>query len=83
MLRSCRCQRGKKIPVGRTGPVLQYTCTGGELMALGGGILVPIASGRMLTPSTLKDAATGGKRKPTTERRRRRGGTYTLPRGRP
>jgi hypothetical protein len=52
------------FPVGRTGPVLQYTCTGGELMTLGGGILVPVTSGKMLTSSTVKYAATGGKQKP-------------------
>jgi hypothetical protein len=52
------------FPVGRTGAVLQYTCTGGELMTLGGGILVPVVSGKMLTSSTVKYAATGGKQKP-------------------
>jgi hypothetical protein len=52
------------FPIGRTGPVLQYTCTGGELMTLSGGILVPVTSGKMLTSSTVKYAATGGKQKP-------------------
>jgi hypothetical protein len=52
------------FPIGRTGSVLQYTCTGGELMTLGGAILVPVIAGKMTTSSTVKYAATGGKQKP-------------------
>jgi hypothetical protein len=52
------------FPAGRSGPFLQYTCTGGELVTLSGGILVPLTSGKMLTTSTVKFTAIGGKQRP-------------------
>jgi hypothetical protein len=51
-------------PAGGSGPFLQYTCAGGEPTTLSGAILEPVTSGKMLTTTTWKYAATGGRQKP-------------------
>jgi len=52
------------FPVGKTGPFLEYTCTGGVPLTVEGSILVPVLVDKMATTSALKYKATGGKQKP-------------------
>jgi len=52
------------FPVGKTGPFLEYTCTGGVPLTVEGSILVPVAVDKMAATSALKYRATSGKQKP-------------------
>ena len=51
-------------PVGKTGPFLEYTCTGSGPTTLSGSVLAPVTAGKMLSTATLKYAATAGLQKP-------------------
>ena len=51
-------------PVGRTGPFIEYTCTGSAPTTLTGSILAPVSANAMHTAATLKFTATAGKQKP-------------------
>jgi hypothetical protein len=51
-------------PVNTDGLFLEYTCADSSPTRLSGSILAPVTSGRMLTVSTVKYAATGGRQKP-------------------
>jgi fibronectin type III domain protein len=51
-------------PAGHAGPFLEYTCAGSEQTTLDGSVLAPVVAGRMLTSTTFKLAASGGKQKP-------------------
>jgi FG-GAP repeat len=52
------------FPVGKTGPFLEYTCTGGVALTVEGSILVPVLVDKMATTSAVKYKATAGKQKP-------------------
>jgi hypothetical protein len=51
-------------PVGKTGPFMEYRCTGGVPTTITGAILVPVTVDKMLGTITVKYAATAGKQKP-------------------
>jgi hypothetical protein len=51
-------------PAGRAGPFVEYTCGGGAPTTLGGSLIAPVSSGKMLTTATLKFTATAGRQKP-------------------
>jgi len=50
--------------VGKTGPLLEYTCTEGVPLTVEGSILAPVVADKMAATSTLKYKATFGKQKP-------------------
>lgn len=52
------------FPVGKTGPFLEYTCTGGVPLTVDGAILVPVVVDKMALTSVLKYTQTAGKQKP-------------------
>jgi len=52
------------VPVGKSGPFLEYTCAGSEATTLSGSVLVPVTAGKMVKTMPLKFAATGGLQKP-------------------
>jgi hypothetical protein len=51
-------------PVGKTGPFMEYTCTGSAPTTLTGSIIGPAPADKMFTTATVKHAATAGKQKP-------------------
>jgi len=51
-------------PVGKTGPFMEYTCTGRGPTTLTGSIIGPAPADKMFTTATVKHAATAGKQKP-------------------
>ena len=52
------------FPVGKTGPFMEYTCTGGVPLTVEGAILVPVVVDKMALTSALKYKQTAGKQKP-------------------
>ena len=52
------------FPIGKAGPVMEYTCEGSATTTLVGSVLAPVVAGKMLTTATLKFTATAGKQKP-------------------
>jgi hypothetical protein len=51
-------------PVGKTGPFLEYTCSGSSPSTLTGSVIAPVTAGKMLKTTSLKFTATAGKQKP-------------------
>jgi len=51
-------------PVGKTGALIEYTCTGSAPTTLTGSIIGPVPADKMFTTATVKHAATAGKQKP-------------------
>jgi hypothetical protein len=51
-------------PDGRTGPFMQYTCSGAAATSVTGSVLIAVKAGKMETASKLKLKASKGKQKP-------------------
>jgi hypothetical protein len=52
------------FPVGKAGPLFEYTCAGGEPQTLSGSVIAPVTAGKMQTTSTLKFSQSAGLQKP-------------------
>ncbi len=52
------------LPVGKAGPVAEYTCEGSAATTLVGSVIAPVVEGKMATSATLKFIAAAGKQKP-------------------
>jgi hypothetical protein len=50
-------------PPGKTGPFVEYACTGGDPVTLMGSLMGPVPADKMFTTGTVKYAATSGKQK--------------------
>ncbi|HEY2398341.1 MAG TPA: fibronectin type III domain-containing protein [Solirubrobacteraceae bacterium] len=51
-------------PAGKSGSLLEFTCTTNGIWALGGAIIAPVVSGKTVKTTTFKLVASGGKQKP-------------------
>jgi hypothetical protein len=51
-------------PAGRSGALLEFTCTTNGIWALGGALIAPVSSGRTAKTSAFKLVASGGRQKP-------------------
>ena len=51
-------------PPGKTGPFMEYTCTGGSPVTLTGSLIGPVPSDKIFTTGTVKYAEASGKQKP-------------------
>jgi hypothetical protein len=51
-------------PVGKTGPFLEYTCSGSSPTTLSGSVIAPVTADKMLKTTSLKFTAIAGRQKP-------------------